>query len=162
AQRALHVVLASGIKQLLEVWVVQRPPELPTREDLGHSPFLPARPLVGAEHDLTGETHGDDFLLLIATTDGDEVADTPLGQLALDARHPGATRSAVRPDGVEEDAGVADVLTPVCLLAPLELDDQVIIAVFLLGGEVAEAIPTDVDHPLTDPEHLARVLAFGV
>jgi hypothetical protein len=63
---------------------------------------------------------------------------------------------------VQEDARVADVLAAVGLLTPFELDDQVIVAVSLLGANVAEAVPGDVQQALGDAEDLARVGAPGV
>ena len=71
---------------------------------------------------------------------------------------PGA---AVGPGRVQQDAGVADVLAAVGLLAPLVLDDQVIVAVLLVGGDIAEAVAGDVQHAVVDAEDL-RGSSLGV
>src|SRR5262245_26297279 len=100
-QGALDVLLAARVEQLLEVGVVARPPELAAVEDARRAALIPARLPVGADGDVAGELHGNDLLLGVPAADGDEVADTALGELALDGRHPGAG-PAVRPGGVQE------------------------------------------------------------
>ena len=92
----------------------------------------------------------------------DQVADAALGELALDRRHPGAARAAVGAGRVQEDAGVAHELAAVGPLAPPVFDDQVIVAVRLLGGDVAVAVAGDVEQAVRDAEDLARVVALRV
>ena len=96
ARRALDVVLAAGVEQLLEIGIVPRPPELPVGEDPRLAPLLPARPLVGPEHGLAREPHGDRLAVRVLAADDDQVADAPLGELALDRRHPRAAGAAIR------------------------------------------------------------------
>ena len=139
-RRALDVVLAAGVEQFLEVGIVLRPPELPVGEDPRLAPLLPARPLVGPEDRLARELHGDRLALRVLAADDDQVADAALGELALDRRHPRTAGAAVGPDRVQEDAGVAHELAAVGPLAPLVLDDQVVVAILLVGGDVAEAV----------------------
>ena len=163
AERALDVIFAAGVEQLLEVGVVPRPPELTVSgEDPWLPPFLPPRPFVGPEDDRTGESHGDRLPFGVLAADDDQVAHATLGELALDRRHPHAPGPAVRAGRMQQDAGVPDELPAVGPLAPLVFDDQVIIAIRLLGGDVAVAVAGDVQHAVRDPEDLAWVLVLRV
>src|SRR5262245_48860668 len=80
AERAFDVVLAAGIEQLLEVGVVARPPQLPAGELLARAAFLPAWPLVGAEHHVARDADGNGRVLLVLAANGDEIADAALGE----------------------------------------------------------------------------------
>ena len=124
--------------------------------------LLPARPLVRAEDDVARELHRDRLARRVLAADDDQVADAALGELALDRRHPGAAGAAVGAGRVQQDAGVPHVLAAVGPLPPLVLDDQVIVAVLLLGGDVAEAVAGDVEHAVLDAEDLARVVGLRV
>src|SRR5262249_53125242 len=84
ARRALGVVLAAGVDELLEGGVMAVPPELALGEDAPLATFLPARPLVRAEGDITGELDRNDLALGVLAADDDQVADAALGELAFD------------------------------------------------------------------------------
>src|SRR5262249_21382551 len=58
--------------------------------------------------------------------------------------------------------GIAHELAAVGPLAPLVLDDQVIITVLPVGGDVSVAIAGDVEEAAGDPEHPAGIVALGV
>ena len=51
----------------------------------------------------------------------------------------------MRAGSVQQQAGVADVLPTVGLLAPLVLDYDAVILVSFLGGEIAEAVASHVN-----------------
>src|SRR5262249_18250128 len=73
-----------------------------------------------------------------------------------------AAGAAIRPDRVQQDAGITHVLAAVGLLAPPVLDDEAIIAILLVGGDITVAVAGDVQNALLDAEDLARIVPFGV
>ena len=71
---------------------------------------------------------------------------------------------SLRPDAVQEDAGVAghalaraEVLRP-----PLHFRHQPVVLVRPIGAQVPEPVAGDANHPITNGVDAARVLAFGV
>ena len=97
---AFDVVLASSVEQLLKIRIVPRPPKLAVGEDPRLTPFQPPRPLVWPQDCLARERNGDRLAVRVRASNGDQVADTTLGELALDRRHPLAAGAAIRPDRV--------------------------------------------------------------
>ena len=104
--------------------------------------------LSGPSTDVAVNFTGMTFARLVLAADDDQVADAALGELALDRttsrcrrrRRPGRSRAAGCPE-------LRTYLPPSVRFAPLILDDQVIVAVRLVGGEVAEAVAADVELP---------------
>src|SRR3954469_15587668 len=127
ASRVLHVVLASGVEEFLEVRVVLRPPELSAGESLRRAALRPSRPLVGPEDHVAREPHRDGRPSRLSPRDDDQVADAPLRELALDRGHPGAARAAVGSGRMQQDAGVAHRLAAVGPFAPTVLHDQAVV-----------------------------------
>src|SRR5262249_60704647 len=114
-----------------------------------------SRPVVGTQYGATRQPPGDRLAVRLLSPDDDQVADASLGELALDRRHPGTACAPVGSGRVQEDAGIAHELAAVGPLAPLVLDDQVIIAVLPVGGDVSVAIAGSVEGAVGGPEHPA-------
>ena len=102
------------------------------------------------------------MLLVVLAPDRNQVAVASLGKLALDAGHPGAAGAAVRTNGMQQDAGVADVLATIGLLAPPILYEQVVIAVGLLGRGITEAVARDMELSVGHAKYVARIGTLGV
>src|SRR5262249_11458404 len=138
------------------------PPQLPLGEDAFLAALLPARLFVRTENDVASQRDRNLLAVSVFTADDDEVSVAALGELALDARHPGAAGAAVGAGRVQEDAGVAHEFAAVGALAPLVLDGQVIVLVLLVGGDVAVAVAADVQHTVLRGEDFLRVVALAV
>ena len=162
AHRALDVVLAPRVEQFFEIGIVPRPPELPVGEDPRLAPFHPARPLVWPQDRLARELNGDRRALASLPRMAIRSPTHPWASWhSIDAIHV-PIGAAVGADRVQEDARVAYILAAIGPLAPLVFHDQVIVAIFLVGGDVAEAVASDVEQAVCDPKHPARVVVLRV
>src|SRR5581483_10578241 len=139
ADGTFDIVLAAGVEQFLKIPIVLRPPQLTPgrRERLDLATFLPALAfLIRAPFDFCRERDGNSGSVLVLAANEDQVADAALRQLTFDARHPYAVGAAIGPHGMQKNAGVADILAAVSALAPLVLDGQVVVLVFLIRRQI--------------------------
>src|SRR5262249_15212033 len=112
ADLALDIVFATGVEQLFEIGIVQRPPELLAGVDGLLAAFFPAGAAIRAQDGVAGKSDRNRFAGLVLAANDDEIADAALGELTLDRGHPGAARgAAVRADGMQENAGIAHILS---------------------------------------------------
>ena len=159
---ALEVVPAAGVQQFLEIGVVIRPPELAVGKNQWLTPPPPSWSAVGPECCFARDRYRDRSALSVLAANDDQVADTSLGELALDRRHPLASRPAVGAGRVEENARVPYGRPAVGSLAPLVFHDQMIIAVLTFGGDVAESVARDMEHMIGDAKDPARIGVVGI
>jgi hypothetical protein len=158
AQRTLDVVLPVRVEELLEVRIVVRPPELLPRVDRRRPAFLPARPPVGAQLGFHREGDGN-----ILPPDRDQVAHAALGELTFDRGHPRTSSAAALGScPMQQDAGIADVLSAVGPRPPLILDDHPVVTICLLRGDVAHPVAREMEQPVVDREDLPGILVLGV
>src|SRR5690606_1861187 len=94
----------------------------------------------------------------------EDIADATFNDLGFDRRHPAAAKAAIGTEGVYQDAGDAGVVLAAVPspLTPFELNDQVVIAVGLLGDQPTPAVTGDVQQAVFDREHLTRIFAASV
>lgn len=133
-------------------------------DGLARGARLPAHLAVAVLSDLAGHAGGQHLAVGQLGGDDDDVADAALDNVRLDAGDPRAAARAVRPEGVDEDAVVARVLFAVApgVLAPFELDHQMVVAENLLRGQIAVASPAHMQHAVLELEDVGgRVLELG-
>ena len=97
--------------------------------------------------------------------DENEIARAALDHLALDRLHPDAAGRPVFTNAVQQNAKLSIVFFTrggQVRVPPLELDDQVIVLVFLFGDEAAECLAGDADGALDDGEDLVRIVVLAV
>jgi hypothetical protein len=63
---------------------------------------------------------------------------------------------------VQQDSRVTDILAAVRPLAPFVFDDQMIVAVLLVRGDVAVPLARQTDLPIRDLEYLPWIFALRV
>src|SRR5581483_4783008 len=162
AGRLFHVLFAAEAEHVLPVGIAIEPVDAAARELLLHSAGL----VVGLHAALGAGGPILDFarqLGHVLAFDEDEVAGAALDHLALDRFEPDPAGGAVFADAMEQDAAVARRLFSrrPGLVAPLELDHEVIVLVLLLGHEAAVNLAGNADHAVRHAEDLERIVVLA-
>src|SRR5262249_34533115 len=129
ADRFFHVLFAAEAELVFPGRIAAEPVDAAAGELLGHASGLEVRlfALAGLPV-LDLDRHGRHLL----AADQDEVAGAAFDHLTFDRFHPDAAGGAIFAHAVQENATIARRLGPgrEGLLAPLELDNQMIVLVF--------------------------------
>src|SRR5579872_4858741 len=133
-------------------------------ERLAFSAFLPDHLAIAITADFAGERKRNRLSVLVVPGDENEIAHAAFDDLHLDRRHPGAAITAVCADAVNQKSrifGSRFAIAPGSL-APLEFQDEVVIAVFILRREPPQSVAGDVQHLVGDAKHLPRIVIFRI
>jgi hypothetical protein len=143
AAGAFDIVFAAEAHGVAPVLVATFPIDAAFGHGLAWGACFPDFFLVAVERELSGERSRELCAVCELRREHEDVADAALDDLRLDAGHPGVAVGSVRAVGVEEDAVVLRFLFAGApsLRAPFEFDDEMVVAVVFLRGDIAVAAP---------------------
>ncbi len=141
------VVLATKADFIDPILVAATPVDAAFGDRLARFALLPNLLFVTVERELGAETRGQFGVIRELWREHEDVANAAFDDLRLDAGHPGVAVSAVRAVGVQENAVVLRGLLAFApgLRAPFEFNDEMVVAVVFLRGDITITASADVE-----------------
>ncbi len=147
AAGAFDIVFAAEAHGVTPVFIATTPVDAAFGHGLAWRALFPDFLFIAVEHEFGGERSGDLRAIGELRREHEDVTHAALNDLRLDAGHPGVAVGTVRAVSMEEDAVVLGLLfasTP-SLRAPFEFEDEMVVAVVFLRGDIAVAAAADVE-----------------
>ena len=144
---AFDIVFAAETDRVAPVFIATFPIDAAFGDGLAWRALFPNLLLIAIERELGGERSRELRAISELWREHEDVAHATFDDLRLDAGHPSVRVGAVRAVGVEEDAVVLGLLFAGApgLGAPFEFEDEMVVSVVFLGGDVAIAATGDVE-----------------
>ena len=137
AEGRLDVILAAEAYDVLPVGVALGPVQAAAFHGLAGRAGGPHLLFVAVETDFGADRGLEDGAVRELGREDEDVAHAAFDDLGLDAGHPVAAYRALRPEAVHEDTAIAGAGLPLTpgLLAPLELDHEMVVAIGTERGD---------------------------